>query len=177
MASKTFLELNNKISSLIQQRPTKKRDLRGIFADAQAMHSLVKYMARSYRGKIDYILSPDTQGLVFASMLAMELEVGLLPIKNRPCEHTDEDNPLRAAFINHRNQARVLLCRKGLIPKDSRVLLADDWVETAATMTACQEIAEQLGVSVTGIASIGANRNEFTKKWLDEGKLNSLILQ
>ena len=58
-----------------------KKDLLPLYADKEALGALVTYLAEPFRGKVDYVCSPEPLGFIIGSMLARELGVGLIVIR------------------------------------------------------------------------------------------------
>lgn len=47
-----------------------------------------------------------------------------------------------------------------MVPDGSRVVLVDDWMETASQMTAALDLLEAAGANVVHVAVLGAEENE-----------------
>jgi hypoxanthine phosphoribosyltransferase len=60
-------------------------------------------------------------------------------------------------------------------PKGGRILLVDEWIDTAATIHTCKTIVEEGEGIAAGIATIGVNRNEKTAGMLDAGKIHCAL--
>ena len=73
-----------------------KRDLLPLYANSEAVDVLIKYLAEPFRGKVDYVCSPEPLGFIVGSMLARELGVGLVVIRrNQQCVGYGEKTPAR----------------------------------------------------------------------------------
>ena len=55
------------------------------------------------------------------------------------------EEQVTASYINHRDKVTSLITERKILPAGSRVLLADDWMSTAATMQACTNLIEDAG--------------------------------
>ena len=78
---------------------------------------------------------------------------------------------MTASYINHRDKVTVLVTEKKLLPAGSRVLLADDWMSTAATMQACATVIEEAGCKVAGFAAVGADDRSSVRNIIDAGSV------
>lgn len=170
-------ELNELVNSKFRIDESGKRDLTALYADYSAIDRVASALAEQFRGKIDCVASPVPMGLILGSLIAAKLGVGLIPVKSCDSRLPVSGDAVRAAFIDHNNCVKALYCRKSVYPENAKVLLADDWVGTAATVQACAAIVEQAGGSVVGIASIGADYNEFTAGMIDSGLNTSIVVR
>src|SRR5262249_35423777 len=58
------------------------RDITPLLANPQALGEVVKRMAEPYRGaKIDAVVAAEARGFIFAAPLALELNVGFVPVR------------------------------------------------------------------------------------------------
>jgi adenine phosphoribosyltransferase len=152
------------------------RDFRPLYADPEIMDGIVKTLAAPWRGKADYVASPESLGFIVGSALARELGVGFIAIRSGDHFRTVTDDSLSASYIDHRDMPRSLVADRHLIPEGSRVLLADDYVETAATIQACIAIVEEADASVCGIAALGANADGAAGSVIDSGLLRAILV-
>jgi adenine phosphoribosyltransferase len=146
-----------------------KRDLLPLYANGEALKALISYLAEPYRGKVDLVCSPEPLGFIIGSMLARELGVGLVVIRRNQAFWIDQEEQVSASYINHYDKVTTLCTEKRLLPAGSKVLLADDWMSTAATLQACSNMIEDAGCKVVGIAAVGADYQSGAKDMLDSG--------
>lgn len=165
--------LEKKLKELMSVTADGKRDLIGIYSEEKLMDRIVEILAANLAGKVDLVAAPESMGLILGTRLAAALKVPVLPIRN--ARNYQIDDSIRASYIDHSDNSRTLQVRDNGLLKGKRVLLADDWVSSAATMNACQSIVEDGEGLVVGIASIGASYNEATKKMFDTGLLRCLM--
>ncbi len=169
---------NNDLAGIVKegmQRDSRgRRDLCAIYADREKFDRLVCCLADMYRGKVDYVASPESLGYILGSSVAAELGVGFIPMRNGEHSYLYEDDEIKASYIDHRDTVRTLKVRKGSIPAGSRILLADDWVETAATIQACRIIVEEAEAKIIGIVSIGETKGSAAEELKEKGLLHSI---
>ena len=148
-----------------------KRDLLPLYADKEAMKAVVGYLAEPFRGKVDCVCSPESLGFILGSMLAYELGVGIVVIRRNRQFLIDPDEQVTASYIDHCDKVTTLITERSLLPAGSRVLLADDWMSTAATVQACSNMIEDAGCKVAGIAAVGVNYHSAARDMIDSGNV------
>ncbi len=153
-----------------------KRDICPIFHNKEELDMLLDYLAEPFIGKVDYVASPESLGFILGGMMAEKLGVGFIPVRNGHHNVLNDEDAVRAAYIDHRQNVRSLQVRKTNLPKNARILLVDDWVNTVATLHACKIIVEEGDSRVAGIVSFGANYNDMTKRQLELGKLHTVLV-
>ncbi len=153
----------------------RKRDLCPVYKNTELVDRLVKQLAEPFRGKVDYVASPESIGFILGSMMARELGVGFIPIRNASYSYLEDGDKLIASYIDHHDNVKTLQARKSNFPEGKQILLVDDWVDTAATMQTCMTIVEEGGSTVCGIASIGARVTEATRDILESGFLHCIL--
>ena len=114
-------ELEARIGNCIHKEDGR-RDFLPLYADPDVMREIVAALSEPYRGKVDFVVSPEPMGLILGSMLARELGVGFVALrKGREGKRHWEDSIL-APYIDHRDQVQTLELENGLIPAGSRIL-------------------------------------------------------
>ena len=98
-----------------------KRDLLPLYANSEAVDVLIKYLAEPFRGKVDYVCSPEPLGFIVGSMLVRELGVGLVVIRRNQQFWIDPEEQVTASYINHRDKVTVLVTEKKLLPAGSTI--------------------------------------------------------
>lgn len=61
-----------------------------------------------------------------------------------------------------------------VIKDESRVLIVDDWMETAAQMTAATALIEQAGGVIAGLAVLDAEVNKQSRALTDTYRLHTV---
>ena len=164
-------KLEDQIRNLNLEESGGKRDLLPLYADSEAMGALVEYLAEPFRGKVDFVCAPEPLGFIIGSMLARELGVGLVVIRRNHQFWIDPEEQVTASYINHRDKVTSLITERKILPVGSSVLLADDWMSTAATMQACTNLIEDAGCKVVGMAAVGTDYQSGTKGLIDSGSV------
>lgn len=175
-------ELGQKILSYMKKDAAGHRDFGSIYKDRELMENVIAYLAEPYKGKIDYVAAPGPMGFMLGSMLAVELNVGFIPIRNGALYTRtgalytlEDDEAVRASYIDHNDQPKMLQIRKDEELENCKVLLVDDWIDTAATMYACKTLIEDIPGTVVGIATIGTKDSETARTLKKEGSLRAVV--
>ena len=172
----TIEELRKEIQCLVPDGVHSRRNILTMFADREKTQAMIAFLAEPFRGKVDYVCAPESLGLIVGALLAQELGVGFAAVRrNRPFPAPQED-VITASYIDHRDQVTTLSTSRKMMKPGSRVLLADDWVETAATVQACTNLIEECGCKLAGIASIGAELHSAARDMIESGMVHCVQL-
>jgi adenine phosphoribosyltransferase len=125
------------------------RDITPLLADAAAFAAAIGRLAEPWRGvPLDAIAAVEARGFLFAGPLAIELGVGVIPVR--------KPGKLPAATIAHEYDLEYgrdrLEMHTGVLPAAARVLVVDDVLATGGTAAACMRLVEAAGGTVAGAA-------------------------
>ena len=153
MASNGELELTDYIRS-IPDYPKPGilfRDITPLLAAPAAFRRAIAMLADYYRGKsVDYIAAAEARGFMFAAPLALELDVGLIPIRKPgklPCKTVSHSYALE-----YGTDTLHLHCDD--LPAGANVVVIDDLLATGGTVEACCRLVEKVGSQVVGCAFV-----------------------
>ena len=152
-----------------------RRDLLSLYEDRALTDELIAALAEPWRGKADFVAAPESLGFIVGSLVARQLGIGFIPIRNAGWSTLEEEDRILASYIDHNNRVKSLHVHRSTFPAHSRILLADDWVDTAATMQACTTIVEEAENTVAGIVALGAGSTEVTRRMAESGALYTII--
>jgi adenine phosphoribosyltransferase len=125
------------------------RDITPLLADAGAFATAISALAEPWRGAtIDAVAAVEARGFLFAGPLAIELGVGLIPVR--------KPGKLPADTIAHEYDLEYgrdrLEMHRGVLAVGARVLVVDDVLATGGTAAACIKLVEAGGGRVVGAA-------------------------
>jgi adenine phosphoribosyltransferase len=123
------------------------RDITPLLADPAALRDAVERMAEPYRdAKIDIVAAAEARGFIFAAPLAIELNVGFVPVRKPGKLPFDT----RSFHYELEYGTDALEMHRDGIKPGSRVLLVDDLLATGGTIEACCKLVEQAEAEVAG---------------------------
>lgn len=127
------------------------RDITPLLASPDAMREVIRRFAEHYRGRaIDVVVAAEARGFLFATPLALELNVGFVPVRK----------PGKLPFDTHAFHYELEYGTDTLemhidgISAGQNVLMVDDLLATGGTLEACLRLVEQAGANVAGCAFV-----------------------
>lgn len=135
-------------------------DPTSIYINGEAFTDLLDDLVADLDGlKVDVVAGLDAMGFVLGSALATRLGVGFLPIRKagKLCVETDS-----VSFTNYSGRTQDMEMRKPAFAPGTKVLIADQWVETGGTMDAAIRLVQRQGGEVVGLAAIAIEENAVT---------------
>ncbi|WP_395661253.1 phosphoribosyltransferase family protein [Aestuariivirga sp.] len=138
-------------------------DPTSIYINGEAFHDLLDDLVADLEGvTCDVVGGLDAMGFVLGSALATRLGVGFLPIRKagKLCVDTD-----KVSFSNYSGRTQDMEMRLPAFAPATKVLLADQWVETGGTMDGAIRLVERQGGEVVGLAAVAIEENEVTNSY------------
>ncbi|MEE6211010.1 phosphoribosyltransferase family protein [Salarchaeum sp. III] len=133
----------------------------GLFADPEAFSAFVDDLLEPYDAtEVDRVAAIDALGFVPGAALARELDTGLVTVRKTGKLPIADEHRRSESLVDYTGVEKTLELDTRMVPDGCRVLLVDDWMETASQMTAALDLLEAAGADVTGIAVLGAEENE-----------------
>ena len=136
-------------------------DPTSIYINQAAFHDLLEdLLADLDPALIDVVGGCDAMGFVLGAALAARLDRGFLPIRKagKLCVDTD-----RVEFTNYSGRTQGMEMRLPAFAPGTRVLLADQWIETGGTISGAIELVERQGGTVAGLVAIAMETNAATQ--------------
>ncbi len=127
------------------------RDITTLLQDADSFAYVIREMLKAVEGKaIDKVVSAESRGFIFGSVLAHELGAGFVPLRKPgklPWKKIREEYDTeysKDAFEIHEDALK----------QGERVMLVDDLLATGGTMKAAAKLVERLGGEVVAILAL-----------------------
>jgi len=125
------------------------KDITPLLANYEAFRLAIKQLADQYRTlQIDVIAAAEARGFLVAAPLALELEIGMVPIRK----------PGKLPYQRHSYSYELEYGTDTLemhidgVEAGQRVLVVDDLLATGGTVGACCKMIEECGAEVVGCA-------------------------
>ena len=150
-------------------------DPTSIYINGEAFHDLLDDLVADLKGvPCDVVGGLDAMGFVLGSALATRLGVGFLPIRKagKLCVDTD-----KVSFSNYSGRTQDMEMRLPAFAAGTKVLLADQWVETGGTMDGAIRLVERQGGIVTSIAAVAIEENPVTDGYRQKYRCVSGVVQ
>ncbi|MFK7835985.1 MAG: phosphoribosyltransferase family protein [Sulfitobacter sp.] len=135
-------------------------DPTSIYINARAFNDLLDDMMADLDGvEFDVVAGLDAMGFVLGAALAARSGVGFLPIRKagKLCVDTD-----KVSFGNYSGRTQDMEMRLPAFAPGTRVLLADQWVETGGTMDGAIRLVERQSGTIAGMVAIAIEENART---------------
>lgn len=142
----------------IQSPEGMRYDVSALFHEPDVFETLVTDLTAPFSAiDIDRVAGLDALGLVLGTAVARELRVGFVPVRKGGKLPISDEHRLRETLTDYSETEKTLELDARAVPEGATVLVVDDWIETAAQMTAAVELVECAGGDVAGISIFGAD--------------------
>ncbi len=138
-------------------------DPTSIYINQDAFQDLLDDLLADLAGvPFDVVGGLDAMGFVLGAGLAARTGAGFLPIRKagKLCVDTDY-----VEFTNYSGRSQPMEMRKPAFAAGTRVLLADQWIETGGTMDGAIRLVERQGGIVAGMVAIAIEDNARTAEY------------
>ena len=127
------------------------RDITTLLVDPEASEVAYNAFYNRYKDtEIDKIVAIDARGFIFGSVLAYQLDLGLVPIRKKgKLPYT----AISAAYTLEYGE-NIVEMHEDAIEKGDKVLIVDDLIATGGTVKAATELVEKLGGEVVECAFV-----------------------
>lgn len=123
------------------------KDITTLVSDGNALKETIKQMMALYKNEeITKVVGIESRGFIFASILAYELEIGMVPVRKPgklPYQTISESYELEYGTDS-------LEIHVDAIEAGDKVLIIDDLLATGGTIQATSALVERLGGTVIG---------------------------
>lgn len=125
------------------------RDITPLLLDGKAFRTAIGLMKGRYQGKgVEIVVGIETRGLIVASALAYELEVGLA-LMRKPGKLPYKTH--RATYALEYGTDALEVHQDAIVPTQ-KALIVDDLIATGGTAQAAVELVKKMGGEVVGLA-------------------------
>jgi adenine phosphoribosyltransferase len=147
-------------------------DVAGLFRDADLLRDIGTALAAPFRDQaVDVVAAPEARGFILGALVATELGAGLVLIRKQGSVHPGQAFEVEST-VDWRGNKNVFRLRRDDIHHGQRVLLVDDWIETASQVRACLSLISQAGGVMVGVTALFQDCSEEVAS---EMNLTSLV--
>lgn len=146
-----------------------------LFSDPEVFDAFLDDLAATVDGgEIERVAGIDALGFVPGTALAQRFDAGLITIRKGGKLPIAETERLTESMVDYTGKKKTLELDRRRVPNGGRALVVDDWVETASQMDAAIDLLERAGAEVVGIAVLGAEETEETRRLDEEYGIHSV---
>ena len=148
------------------------RDITPLLANREAFSESVQKLAEPWQDMaIDAVAAVEARGFLFAGPLALELGVGLIPVR--------KPGKLPADTISYKYNLEygsdTLEMHKGIVMPQSRVLVIDDVLATGGTAEACVKLLESAQAVVVGCSFLVELKDLGGRERLGDHRIETVL--
>jgi len=125
------------------------KDITTLLKDAKALKKAIDRLAGHYRGrKIDKVVSMESRGFIFGTVLAYKLGCGFVPIRKK------NKLPWKTYSVTYALEygKDTLEIHRDGVRRGEKVLIVDDLLATGGTAKAVVDLIKRLKAKVAGCA-------------------------
>lgn len=127
------------------------KDITTLIGNGPAFAQVINALVDRYRGQaIDAVAGVESRGFIFSAPIALQLGVGLVPIR-KPGKLPADTFQIEYALEYGTNKLEI---HRDAFTAGQRVLLIDDLLATGGTIAAATKLIEQAGGSVVELAFV-----------------------
>ena len=159
----------------IAARATGRYDVPNLFREADVLAAVVEDFADPFRGEsVELVAGIDALGFVLGTGVALELEAGFVPVRKGGKLSVPESDVERRVLTDYSDDRKTLEIDTAAVPDGSSVVVVDDWMETAAQITAAVELVAATGGRVDGIAVLDAESTERSRRLAETYRVHTV---
>ena len=148
------------------------RDITPLLASREAFNESIQKLAEPWKNMaIDAVAAVEARGFLFAGPLALELGVGLIPVR--------KPGKLPADTISYKYDLEygsdTLEMHKGIVMPQSRVLVIDDVLATGGTAEACVKLLESAQAVVVGCSFLVELKDLGGRERLGDHRIETVL--
>lgn len=151
--------------------------LETLTAEPKAFRAAIDILTRHYAAfGVTHVVSSEARGFIVGAPLAIALGAAFIPVrraKKLPFDQVLTAEVRSQTYFAHGNAVEM---QKGVVNKDSVVIIVDDVVGSGATVEAMAQLVTMSGASVLGVGAIAASPGLNGVSKLIELGLNTFLI-
>lgn len=126
-------------------------DFSAALRDADLLAAIGPALAEPFRDRsVSAVVGMEARGFIIASLVALELDVGLVLGRKPGSVHPGATSEV-AASPDWRGRNIEVRMRTDVVQQSDRLLLADDWIETGSQARTVARLVDRLGAHLVGV--------------------------
>lgn len=159
----------------ISERSVGRYNMSALFDDSQVLEAVIADFVGPFRNsRIDAVTGIDALGFVLGTGVALEMNVGFIPIRKGGKLPIPDNDRLHHKLEDYSGEQKTLELDAARVSTGMDVLLVDDWMETAAQMETAITLVEQAGGTIDGIAVLDCEETDRSRKIATEYDLHTV---
>lgn len=147
-------------------------DVAGVLRQPELLRLLGPALAGPYmKSNVTVVLAPEARGPILGSLVAVELQAGLMLARKDAQNHPGADIHV-VSGPTWRGHSETFQARTFDLSNQDRVLVVDDWITTGSSIRAAAEIIQRCGATYIG-ATVLVDKSESTT--LEELRVHALV--
>jgi adenine phosphoribosyltransferase len=125
------------------------KDITTLLKNHKAFKQAIDQLAAKFKNKkIDYVVSIESRGFIFGTVLAYKLGAGFVPVRKKG------KLPFKTKSVSYSLEygTDTLEIHEDALESGSRVLIVDDLLATGGTMEGVVKLVKGFGAKVIGVA-------------------------
>jgi adenine phosphoribosyltransferase len=141
-------------------------DVVGLFADAALLRRIAGVLAEPFAAAgVAKVAGIEARGFVLATAVALELDAGFVAVRKPGAIHPGAKARVVTA-PDWRGRELELVMQRDAVASGERVLLVDDWAETASQALAAKELIAECGGEYVGLTMLVDQLSDENRKRL-----------
>jgi adenine phosphoribosyltransferase len=137
-------------------------DVTPVFGNYQAFSAMVDDLLELCREiEYDTVAAIDALGFILGTAIALRSKRRLVPLRKGGKLPVEVH---KANFIDYTGKEKSLEIRLDVLAPSNRVLLVDEWIETAAQVKAAISLIEERGAEVAAVLSIAIDDSQTIRE-------------
>ncbi len=146
-------------------------DVWRLFDSAELLGEVALALVEPFRGSVTKVAGIESRGFILGAAAALDLGVGLVPIKKAAGLFPGEKVAVTAGQ-DWRGERHELRLQRAALEAGDSVLLVDDWIETGSQARAAKSLVEMCGAAWLGVAVVVRQLDDAEGL----GRVHSLLL-
>jgi adenine phosphoribosyltransferase len=128
-------------------------DVWRLFDSAELLADVAHALVEPFRGTATKVAGIESRGFILGAAAALDLGVGLVPVKKRAGLFPGKKATAVAAR-DYRGEQHELRIQRAALGREDVVLLVDDWIETGSQARSARLLVEECGAAWAGVAVV-----------------------